>query len=63
MVVHKSVQRPGVFGGTLNTTLCGRMNRACPDGMNSGEGDEVTCRFCLREIRRLADPRNTQVSQ
>lgn len=43
-------------GGVLNTTLCGRMNRATPDGMNStGNREEVTCWYCS-EI--LAKPNN-----
>jgi hypothetical protein len=63
MVIHKSIQRPTGFGGTVNTTLCGRMNSAFYDGMNSGDGDEVTCKFCLRELRRLADPRNAIVAR
>lgn len=47
MVIHKSVVRPGLLGGTLTTTLCGRM-RTISDGMNIG--DEVTCKFCLRKM-------------
>lgn len=53
IVVHKSVVRPGPFGGTLTTTLCGRM-RNQDDGMNVGVGFEVTCKFCLKEIARRA---------
>lgn len=49
IVIHESVQRPGPFGGTLNTTLCGRM-RIGSDGMNVGT--KVTCKFCLKRMPR-----------
>jgi len=48
-VIHKQVYR-AVIGGTVNTTLCGRM-QIQPDGMNVGAA--VTCKLCLRI---LADP-------
>ena len=48
-VVHGQIYRSGPFGGTVNTTLCGRM-RSLTDGMNVG--DEVTCKFCLRILGR-----------
>ena len=49
MVTHQAIVREGPFGGRLTTTLCGRMNSKCTDGMNSaGNGDEVTCKFCLK---------------
>ena len=51
VVIHKQVYRKGPFGGTVNTTLCGRVSQADPDGMNV-EG-EITCKFCLKII---ADP-------
>jgi len=56
MKLHKGRQHPNRFGGTTTTTLCGRMNAACSDGMNIADDDAyVTCRFCLRqlEITRL----------
>lgn len=49
MKLHKDRQRPNRFGGTTYTTLCGRTNRACSDGMNIADTDaEVTCKFCLK---------------
>ncbi len=54
MVIHKAVVREiERFGAkaTLTTTLCGRMNGACRDGLNSSANDaEVTCKFCLRRM-------------
>lgn len=49
VVIHKSLVRSGPFGGTLTTTLCGRM-QTTQDGMNIG--DTVTCKFCLKEMAR-----------
>ena len=35
------------IGATRLTTLCGRMNKNFPDGMNIADTDEkVTCKFC-----------------
>jgi hypothetical protein len=49
MVTHQAIVRKGPFGGTLTTTLCGRMNLKSTDGMNSsGNDEEVTCKFCLK---------------
>ena len=51
-VVHKSLvticNRFGALA-TITTTLCGR-SRDCGDGMNVGEGEEVTCKLCLRKM-------------
>jgi hypothetical protein len=46
-VKHQQVYRQGAFGGTLNTTLCGRM-RVGTDGMNVD--GPVTCKLCLRKL-------------
>ena len=43
-VAHKQLYRPGVFGGTVNTTLCGRVRQ--DEDMNVGK--RVTCKLCLR---------------
>lgn len=52
MKIHKAISGPGSFGGTLTTTLCGRMNNASQDGMNSSaESNQVTCGFCLKKLR------------
>lgn len=48
-VVHKQVYRRGPFGGTLNTTICGR-TRAGRDINNDGDGEAVTCLMCLRRM-------------
>lgn len=45
--MHKQIYRPGVFGGTMNTTLCGRM-QTTRDGANVS--DEVTCKLCLKKL-------------
>lgn len=51
MVIHRARTRPGIFGGTLTTTDCGRMNRMSEDGMNStGDDSKVTCKFCLKQM-------------
>lgn len=35
------------------TTLCGRMNARCADGMNIADhDDDVTCKFCLALMGR-----------
>jgi hypothetical protein len=48
-VIHKQILRPGPFGGTVNTTLCGRVATGS-DGMNIG--GEVTCKFCLKILAK-----------
>lgn len=56
MKTHFAVSGRGAFGGTLTTTLCGRMNAKSEDGMNSTEAAaDVTCAFCLTI---LADQNN-----
>lgn len=55
-IIHKQVYRKGALGGTVNTTLCGRMANAQwdkNDGMNVS--DDVTCKLCLRIA---ADPKH-----
>jgi len=53
MKIHLArVINPNRFGGISTTTLCGRANAACMDGMNSTDKqEEVTCSFCLRIIK------------
>ena len=49
VVLHKQIYKRGVFGGTVNTTLCGRLHQG--EDMNvSIRDDEVTCKFCLRRL-------------
>lgn len=55
MKTHLAVQTKAVFGGTMTTTLCGRMSSKSEDGMNSGEREEVTCEHC-KSI--LTNPKN-----
>jgi hypothetical protein len=51
MVLHKGRMIIRSWG-VRNTTLCGRMNRRCSDGMNIADTDEqVTCKFCLAKMR------------
>ena len=45
-VTHQQIFKESVFGGILNTTLCGRMSHTDDDGMNVG--DAVTCKLCLK---------------
>ena len=48
-VTHKQIYRPGPFGGTINTTLCGRLHAG--NDMNvDPEDSNVTCKFCLKMI-------------
>lgn len=50
-VSHFQVYRKNAFGGTTNTTLCGRMSNA-GDDMNVADGEqEVTCKLCLRRMK------------
>lgn len=47
--IHLAVSGKGAFGGTITTTLCGRMNKKSDDGMNStGDRAVVDCAHCLR---------------
>lgn len=51
-VVHKQVYRKGPFGGTLNTTVCGRLHSG--NEHNCSDVDrEVTCKVCLKLIELL----------
>ena len=49
-VQHKSIVREGRFGGTLTTTLCGRMDNSSDDGWNVS--DKVTCKHCLNATKQ-----------
>jgi hypothetical protein len=41
-----------MFGGETRGSLCGRLNKACDDGMNiTSTISDVTCAFCLRRIK------------
>jgi hypothetical protein len=52
VVMHLSVTRPGAWGGTLTTALCGRL-RTLNDGMNLAETEkDVTCKFCLKMLAK-----------
>ena len=56
MVLHEGryIERPGM---TRTTTLCGRMNARSRDGMNiAGDGEAVTCKFCLAKRRGPIPP-------
>jgi hypothetical protein len=52
-VVHKFITRRGPFGGTVATTICGRLRESVGDnGWNStGADDLVTCKFCLKRMK------------
>lgn len=48
-VTHKQIYRKNGFGGTTNTTLCGRL--AAGDDMNVADFDrQVSCKLCLRRM-------------
>lgn len=50
MKMHIGISRPVRGGGTMFSTLCGRMNASSKDGMNIADRDEdATCSFCLRK--------------
>lgn len=51
-VTHIYINRPGPFGGTIYTTLCGRM--ALPTEKTSADPYRVTCKLCLRKKERRA---------
>lgn len=42
---------PNVFGGTTYTTLCRRVRNQA-DYNTTTKPDEVTCKFCKREMER-----------
>ena len=51
-VTHWYQVKPGVFGGTLTTSLCGRL-RTTSDGMNlTDDMKEVSCKFCIKSLSR-----------
>jgi hypothetical protein len=53
---HMQKVRPGVFGGTVNGTLCNRI-RVLSGGMNLTDNRaEVTCSFCLRMLAAQDKP-------
>lgn len=52
-VNHIYVNRPGPWGGTFHTTLCGRM--ALPTEKVSATS-EVTCKLCLRKKSSVLSP-------
>lgn len=52
MKVHKAKRSKMWWGGTRTSSLCGRLNKACRDGMNITDADaEVTCGFCLKSLK------------
>lgn len=54
MVLHQS-RVIETRWGTNTTTLCGRTNSRSSDGMNiAGDGEKVTCKFCLRLLAKGA---------
>ena len=54
-VLHRQIYKAGPFGGTLNTTLCGRV-RNDQDYNVALEGEEVTCFFCKKIILERGEP-------
>lgn len=54
-VVHLA-KRGTLWGGATLSSRCGRL-RTTADGMNlTDDPQAVTCKFCLRYIRRAAPP-------
>lgn len=54
-VIHQQIFKPGMFGGVVNTTICGRVDNSKQD-LNV-DGGAVTCKFCLRIIAAGNSPR------
>ena len=49
MINHKQIYKNGVFGGILNTTLCGKLNNYQNEknkGMNVST--DFNCKLCLK---------------
>lgn len=47
-VLHRQIFKPSVFGGTVNTTLCGRVNNSASDLNVADSNEDVTCSFCRK---------------
>ena len=55
MVKHLYLRiEPNAFGGTTHTTLCRRV-RNLEDYNLTTEKDEVTCKFCKKEMERRGE--------
>jgi len=51
IIIHKQRYIEHPKGGTINTTLCGRIGNYLSDGTNVSEDyGKVTCRFCLNQM-------------
>ncbi len=50
-VTHLQVYKTNAFGGTTNTTLCRRVRNG-GDYNNTDKPEEVTCKFCKKEMER-----------
>jgi len=48
-VLHRHIWKPGALGGTVNTTLCGRVDNS-GDYNIADTDDEVTCSFCRKML-------------
>ena len=49
-VLHAHKEYRGALGGTVNTTLCGRMSLG-NEGMNKADTlAEITCKLCKRRL-------------
>jgi hypothetical protein len=54
-VLHRQIYRPGLWGGIVNTTLCGRVRNG-HDYNVAEEGQDVTCSFCRQAIKQQGEP-------
>jgi hypothetical protein len=54
-VSHRQVYRKGPFGGTINTTYCGRVRNG-QDYNVAENGEQVTCHFCKLAIEERGEP-------
>lgn len=52
-VKHLQIYKPGPFGGTINTTICGRVRNEQDYNVAEGRAD-VTCSYCKRIISENA---------
>lgn len=57
-VLHKSLVKAGPFGGTLYTSLCGRLRGGSDYSLNvANDPLAVTCKYCLRVMARIEEKR------
>ncbi len=58
-VLHRHIWKPIFAGGTINTTLCGRVDNS-GDYNVADTDDGVTCMFCRRLLDTEATNHNSK---